>query len=162
MRKEKDERMLNKGQAKKCQDALNDATRDLDALIKYVRSEADDACKRGDNENSAKLREVVGEAPFTVLRGSRRREAPTYDTLRGAIMDLAREGISLSRFKGLGEMNAEQLWETTMDPERRTLKQVRLEDAVAADEMFTVLMGDDVAARRTFIQANARNATIDV
>jgi DNA gyrase subunit B len=70
--------------------------------------------------------------------------------------------IDVQRFKGLGEMDADQLWDTTMDPERRTLKQVRLEDAAAADEMFTVLMGDDVAARRTFIQANARNATIDV
>ena len=70
--------------------------------------------------------------------------------------------VDVQRFKGLGEMDAQQLWDTTMDPERRTLKQVRLEDAAAADEMFTVLMGDDVASRRAFIQANARNATIDV
>ena len=59
-------------------------------------------------------------------------------------------------------MDAEQLWDTTMDPARRTLKRVRLEDARAAEEMFTVLMGDDVEARRNFIQANARSATIDV
>jgi len=70
--------------------------------------------------------------------------------------------IDVQRFKGLGEMDAQQLWETTMDPDRRTLKQVRLEDAAAADEMFTILMGDDVSARRDFIQANAKYATIDV
>jgi len=105
----------------------------------------------------AKLREVVGEAPFTVLRGARRREAPTYDTLRGAIMDLAREGISLSRFKGLGEMNAEQLWETTMDPERRILQQVTMDDAAVADQLFSMLMGDKVEPRRDFIERNARS-----
>jgi DNA gyrase subunit B len=105
----------------------------------------------------AKLREVVGEGPFTVLRGARRREAPTYDALRVAIMDLAREGISLSRFKGLGEMNAEQLWETTMDPERRVLQRVTMDDAAAADQLFSMLMGDKVEPRRDFIERNARS-----
>jgi len=105
----------------------------------------------------AKLREIMGEPPFTVLRGSRRREAPGYDTLRTAIMDLAREGIALSRFKGLGEMNAEQLWETTMDPERRVLQRVTMEDAAAAEELFSMLMGDKVEPRRDFIERNARS-----
>jgi len=70
--------------------------------------------------------------------------------------------IEVQRFKGLGEMDPDQLWETTMDPERRTLKLVRMDDAAAADEMFSILMGDDVESRRDFIQSNARYATLDV
>ena len=111
----------------------------------------------------AKLREVVGEAPFTVLRGSRRREALTYDALRGQVMELAREGIQLSRFKGLGEMNSEQLWETTMDPERRILQRVTMDDAASAEELFSTLMGDRVEPRREFIERNARSvANLDI
>jgi len=103
---------------------------------------------------------------FQIVHPSRKKE-PFYafsDAERIRIMSALPEDrkVDVQRFKGLGEMDADQLWDTTMDPARRTLKQVRLEDAVAADEMFTVLMGDDVAARRNFIQANARNATIDV
>ena len=110
-----------------------------------------------------RLREVVGDPPFTVTRGARRRDAPTYDALRATIMDLAREGITLSRFKGLGEMNAEQLWETTMDPERRVLQKVTIDDAVAADEIFSKLMGDKVEPRREFIERYARSAVnVDV
>jgi DNA gyrase subunit B len=70
--------------------------------------------------------------------------------------------IPIQRYKGLGEMNAEELWETTMDPARRILKQVRIEDAQDADKVFEMLMGTDVPSRKSFIQSNAKLANLDI
>ena len=83
---------------------------------------------RGLRGARAKLREQVGVPPFRLARGSRTRTPATYEGLRHAVLELCREGVQLSRFKGLGEMNSEQLWETTMDPERRILQRVMMED----------------------------------
>ena len=105
----------------------------------------------------AKLAEAIGLPPFTISNAKRTATAETYEELRHLALELAKEGIQLSRFKGLGEMNELQLWETTMDPARRLLIRVDVEDASAADRLFSMLMGDQVEPRRLFIEANAKD-----
>jgi DNA gyrase subunit B len=102
------------------------------------------------------LLKQVGRPPFEIQLGGRRNVALSFEALRGAVLELARHGVQLTRFKGLGEMNAEQLRETTMDPASRTLARVTLEDATAADQIFSMLMGDQVAPRRAFIEEHAK------
>jgi DNA gyrase subunit B len=104
-----------------------------------------------------RLVEIVGQPPFTVRVGKENEVAESFDALRERVLDAAKQGIALSRFKGLGEMNAEQLWETTMDPSKRLLMRVDVEDASAADLMFSKLMGDAVEPRREFIEQNAKD-----
>jgi DNA gyrase subunit B len=109
----------------------------------------------------AALVELAGTPPFTVTLGDKTEQALSFEALRETVLEVARRGISVQRFKGLGEMNAEQLRETTMDPETRTLAQVTMEDAAAADRIFSMLMGEVVEFRRKFIEDNALAATVD-
>ena len=109
------------------------------------------------------LIELAGTPAFEVRLGDSRESAPSFEALRGVVMAVAQKGIKLQRFKGLGEMNADQLGETTMSPATRTLAQVTLEDAAGADRIFSMLMGDQVEPRRAFIEDNARAvANLDV
>jgi len=108
-------------------------------------------------EVHAALLKQVGRPPFEVRFGGRSKEALSFAALRPAVIELARHGVQLTRFKGLGEMNADQLRETTMDPATRTLARVTLDDATAADQIFSMLMGDQVGPRREFIESNAKD-----
>jgi DNA gyrase subunit B len=98
------------------------------------------------------------EPPFTVVKGENRENQPNWRDLLNYVKNEGKKDSSVQRYKGLGEMNAEQLAETTMNPEKRTLLKVRLEDAVESEEIFSTLMGEDVESRRKFIEENALEA----
>ncbi|OGQ59331.1 MAG: DNA gyrase subunit B, partial [Deltaproteobacteria bacterium RIFCSPLOWO2_02_FULL_53_8] len=97
----------------------------------------------------------TAQPPFVIKDGAEELIIPDYKGLVDYILESGKKGLNIQRYKGLGEMNPEQLWETTMDPEKRILLQVKVEDAVAADEIFTKLMGDVVEPRREFIERHA-------
>ena len=92
---------------------------------------------------------------YKIKKGKTERYVYNDKQLQAVLDEIGKDDVGLQRYKGLGEMNPAQLWETTMDPESRTLIKVAVEDVVAADEMFTILMGDKVEPRREFIQNNA-------
>src|SRR5436190_11145998 len=100
---------------------------------------------------------AFGLPPYSVKHGDETTVFTSVDEVLAHVYKLAEKGLSIQRYKGLGEMNPEQLWETTMNPETRRLLQVTIQDAVGAEELFTILMGDQVEPRRLFIQDNALN-----
>jgi DNA gyrase subunit B len=120
-------------------------------LRRSAAEDGDGAAEKGAEKPPAKSRpkEKEGGTPTQALS--------TLDEVMDALYSGAKKGLSIQRYKGLGEMNSGQLWETTMDPQKRRLLQVRIEDEVEADGIFTVLMGDQVEPRREFIEQNALN-----
>ena len=122
--------------------------------------------KSGDYQALKKLSTALQELenpPFSLVYKGERQSVKSKEELLQKVLEQGKNGINIQRYKGLGEMNPEQLWETTMDPERRKLLQVTVEDDIGADNIFTVLMGDNIVSRRTFIENNAlKVANLDV
>jgi len=114
------------------------------------------------------MRELIEEGhifiatpPLYLVKKGAKKQYAWNDVQRDQLMKEFGQGASIQRYKGLGEMNAEQLWETTMNPEQRTLRQVTIDNAVETDRIFSMLMGDEVPPRREFIEKNAVYANID-
>ena len=104
---------------------------------------------------SAGIQNAEQVYPFAIDRDDQTVKLESLRAVWPALRNLGEKGLTLTRFKGLGEMNSDELWDTSMDPEKRVLLQVRMEDAAAADEIFRVLMGDQVEPRREFIEKHA-------
>jgi DNA gyrase subunit B len=97
----------------------------------------------------------IGAPPYLARAGEQEEECADAEELTDFLERRGRRGTAVSRYKGLGEMNADELWETTMNPDARVLRQVRVDDALSTDELFSILMGDQVEPRRKFIEQHA-------
>ena len=125
----------------------------------------EDLLLSGDYLQIKRMAETLGDlfgAGAVIARGEKKQVIGNFGDAMKWLLSEVERGISKQRYKGLGEMNPEQLWETTMDPTVRRLLRVQIDDAIAADEIFTTLMGEDVEPRREFIETNALNARIDI
>ena len=141
---------------------------DEQAKVKYLGKDFDESqALNGGESDEAELesdKERLSEAAEAPRRGESVSPDASRSEVKGdtAVPERGAGKVSIQRYKGLGEMNPEELWETTMDPARRILKQVNIEDAQDADKVFDMLMGDDVPARKSFIQSNAKLANLDI
>ncbi len=148
-------RFLDSAEARKLHRVAQDSVEVYASPVRLVKGEAAASEEQVESDDA----EAADDTPVAADDGAI--ILPTQ--LVDAVMAAGRKGLKVSRYKGLGEMNAEQLWETTLDPDNRALLQVKVEDADVTDEIFTRLMGDVVEPRREFIQDNALNvANLDV
>ncbi|OEU63376.1 MAG: DNA gyrase subunit B [Desulfobacterales bacterium PC51MH44] len=153
------------------QDLLDDDSSDTQRMVVSDQNRTPFAIdyaliKSGDYQALKKLSQTLQELenpPFLFICKEERQSVKSKEELLLKVFEKGKNGINIQRYKGLGEMNPEQLWETTMDPTKRKLLQVTVEDDVEADDIFTVLMGDNILSRRTFIEENAlKVANLDV
>jgi len=132
--------------------------------VRTINSALSDLAKHGFDINALLPEDRTGteEPRYVLRRGENERSIDDLRGLVGAVRAAGEKGLQVTRFKGLGEMNAEELRETTLDPANRTLLKVTMQDAGAADDMFRVLMGDKVEPRREFIEKHALEVKLDV
>lgn len=131
-------------------------------MVSYLEQKfAESRAYQNIRQTAATLSGII-DAPIEVVKGDNSNKVTGFAQALDLLMTNAQKGLSIQRYKGLGEMNPEQLWETTMDPAVRRLLKVRIEDAMAADDVFVTLMGDEVEPRRAFIENNALNAQVDI